>query len=68
MVFIVDLLDRKPNWFKEILIIPLRQCSVTLSHSFIVIPLILPDQYQYTSPLAKHFVRPEDMIEQLGWP
>jgi hypothetical protein len=30
------------------------------------ISLIHVDRYQYTSPLVKHLVRPEDIIEQLG--
>jgi hypothetical protein len=32
----IDLSGKKPNWSIEILIIPLKQCSIALSHSFIV--------------------------------
>jgi hypothetical protein len=36
MASMVDLSGMKPNWFKEISVIPLRRYSITLSCSFIV--------------------------------
>jgi hypothetical protein len=55
----VDLPDIKSNWFIKVLVIPLKRCSITLFHSFIVwfinlipdsialnILLILIDRYQ----------------------
>jgi hypothetical protein len=32
----VDLSSPKPNWFIEIPIVPLKQCSISLYNSFIV--------------------------------
>jgi hypothetical protein len=80
MTSMVDLPGMKPNWFVEICVIPLKHCLITLSHNFIMthqlssviisttlnISLILVDQYQYTSLLGRHLVRPNDMFEQLG--
>jgi hypothetical protein len=80
----VDLLGMKPNWFTDILIIPFKRCLITLPpwlhnmahqlNSLVTsttsnISLILVDRYQYTfPPIVKHLVRPENMVEQLGWP
>jgi uncharacterized membrane protein len=73
----VNLLGIKSNWLIEILVIPtMLGNSISLSYLHIMarqlsslvsttlnISLIHVDQYQYTSPLVRHLVQPEDMVE-----
>jgi hypothetical protein len=43
-----------------------HELSFSIISTTLNISLSLVDQYQYTSPLVRHLIRPEDMVEQLG--